>query len=69
MEFDLLESACLVEFLDKHAEVEQGGEPAAEAALEEEQVTVIFEIRRDLTVSMNLRSSLIVTIRVSLISL
>jgi hypothetical protein len=36
MEFDLLESACLVEFLDKHAEVEQGGEPTAEAALEEE---------------------------------
>jgi hypothetical protein len=36
MEFDLLESACLVEFLDKHAELEQGGESAAEAALDEE---------------------------------
>lgn len=64
MKFDLLlESACLVEFLDINAEVEQEVESVAEAALEEEQVTVIFYTgRRDLTVSMNLRSSLSVMI-------
>ena len=64
VKFDLLlESAGLVAFFEINAEVEQEGESVSETALGEEQVTAIFDTgRRDLTVSMNLRSSLIVMI-------